>query len=79
MAIKRTQKRNIQTAVVDWLSQLAEEVKVDPAPPDWYTLDQIAKVMKISRCKAQRLIEIKALRFKLFKNKDGRICKFYHP
>jgi hypothetical protein len=59
MADKRNKGRDISATCVegDWLSKLAEEFGVKPAPPDWYTLSQIIARLGVGRTAAQNILE----------------------
>jgi hypothetical protein len=82
MAHKRTKGRKLQAAPVegDWLSQLAENLELQPAPPGWYTLTQVAQYLKIGRTATRRILaEKKAARQKFYhKTIDGRIVPTMH-
>jgi hypothetical protein len=82
MANKRIKGRKLQTPAVkgDWLTQLAENLELQPAPPGWYTLSQIAQHLKIGRTATKRiLLEKKAMRQKFYhKTQDGRIIPTVH-
>jgi hypothetical protein len=82
MADKRTKGRKLQAAPVegDWLSQLAENLELKPAPPGWYTLSQIAQRLGIGRTATRNILaQKKAVRQKFYhKTTDGRIVPTVH-
>jgi|LakMenE01Jun11ns_1017448.scaffolds.fasta_scaffold5969132_1 hypothetical protein len=76
MADKRNKGRKLQAAGVeaDWLSQLANNMKMEFAPPGWYTLNQVAERLGIGRTAAKSILaHKKALKQKFCcKLSDGR-------
>lgn len=76
MADKRTKGRKLQAARVeaDWLSQLASSIKMEFAPPGWYTLNQVAERLGVGRTAAKSILaHKKALQQKFCcKLSDGR-------
>ena len=82
MADKRTKGRKLQAAPVkeDWLSQLAENIKVQFAPSGWYTLAQISQRLKIGRTATLSILtQKKAAKQKfLYKTPDGRTSLTAH-
>ena len=58
MADKRNKGRGIQAACVegDWLSKLAQEFDIKPAPEGWYTLAQIIQKLGIGRTATQAIL-----------------------
>ena len=82
MADKRTKGRNLQAAPVevDWLTQLAKNLELQPAPPGWYTLTQVTQYLKIGRTATKRILaEKKAARQKFYhKTTDGRSIPTVH-
>lgn len=82
MANKRTKGRDVQAPAVkgDWLTQLADNLELKPAPPGWYTLTQVAQYLKIGRTATRRILaEKKAVRQKFYhKTTDGRIVPTVH-
>jgi hypothetical protein len=58
MADKRNKGRDISATCVegDWLSKLAQEFDIKPAPPGWYTLSQIIAKLGVGRTAAQAIL-----------------------
>jgi hypothetical protein len=82
MADKRIKGRKLQAAIVegDWLSQLAENIKVQFAPPGWYTLAQVSQRLKIGRTATLNILTQKeaAKQKFLYKTPDGRTAFTTH-
>jgi len=82
MADKRTKGRKLQAAPVegDWLSQLAQNLEIQPAPPGWYTLSQITQRLGIGRTATRNILaQKKAVQQKFYhKTSDGRIFPTVH-
>lgn len=58
MADKRNKGRGISAPSVeeDWLSKLAQEFDIKPAPEGWYTLAQIIQKLGIGRTATQAIL-----------------------
>ena len=76
MVNKRTKGRELQAAPVevDWLSQLAINIKMEFAPPGWYTLNQVAERLGVGRTAAKSILAHKKAAQQKFccKLTDGR-------
>lgn len=82
MADKRTKGRDIQAASVsnDWLTQLAQNLELQPAPSGWYTLSEVAVRLRIGRTAARTILaQRKAKKQKFYhKTVDGRMIPTTH-
>lgn len=82
MADKRTKGRELQAAGVeeDWLSQLAENLELKPAPPGWYTLSEVAQRLNIGRTATLNILtQRNAAKHRFYhKTPDGRTVPTTH-
>ena len=80
MARKRDKAPDVQTPVVGWLEQLADEINVPFPPAGWYTLVEIATKLDRNRQFVERLLESKKAEKQYFmaRRSDGNRVRMIH-
>lgn len=80
MARQGNKKSDVQTPVVSWIEQLADEINVPYAPPGWYTLGEISAKLDRNRQFVVRLLESKKAEKQYFmaRRGDGNRVRMIH-